>query len=65
MLQRLPSFLMNGNSIRLGDFGIFRLSFRAKGQDKAEDVSVSDIKNVRVLFLARVELKHKISAATD
>ena len=59
-LQLLPLFLKNGHSIRLGGFGIFRLSFSAVGQDFKDDVSAKDISNVRVLFRPGVQLKKEL-----
>ena len=59
-LQLLPLFLKNGHSIRLGDFGIFKLSFSAMGQEFKDDVSVKDISNVRVLFRPSVQLKKEL-----
>ena len=59
-LQLLPLFLKNGHSIRLGDFGIFKLSFSAMGQEFKDNVSVKDISNVRVLFRPSVQLKKEL-----
>ena len=60
-LQLLPLFLKNGHAVRLGDFGIFRLSFSAIGQDFKDDVSAKDISNVRVLFRPGVQLKKELT----
>ena len=59
-LQLLPLFLKNGHSIRLGDFGIFRLSFSSIGKENKSDVSAKDISNVRVLFRPSVHLKKEL-----
>ena len=56
-LQLLPLFLKNGHSVRLGDFGIFKRSFSAMGQEFKGDVSAKDIANVRILFRPSVQLK--------
>ena len=56
-LQLLPLFLKNGHSIRLGNFGIFKRSFSAMGQEFKGDVSAKDIANVRILFRPSVQLK--------
>ena len=56
-LQLFPLFLKNGHSIRLGNFGIFKRSFSAMGQEFKDDVSAKDISNVRVLFRPSVQLK--------
>lgn len=59
-LQLLPLFLKSGHSIKLADFGIFKLSFSAIGQEFKEDVSARDISNVRVLFRPSVQLKKEL-----
>ena len=59
-LQLLPLFLKNGHSVRLGGFGIFRLSFSSMGQETKDDVSAKDISNVRVLFRPSVQLKKEL-----
>ena len=51
----------SSNRIRLNKFGIFKLSFSSVGHEKAEDVSSSDIKNLRVLFTPSAELKKELS----
>ena len=59
-MQLLPLFLKNGHVVRLGDFGIFRLSFSSMGQEIKDDVSAKDISNVRVLFRPGVQLKKEL-----
>lgn len=60
-LSELPDYLMDGHPVRLGDFGILKLSFSATGQDQREKVSASDISNVRVLFRPSTRLKQELS----
>ena len=60
LLQKLPLLLAGGHSVRLGDFGIIKLSFSAKGKEKKEEVTAAEIKNTRVLFLPGVELKKRL-----
>ncbi len=56
-LLRVPDYLVKGYSVKLGDFGSFRLSFKAKGQIDKDKVSASDIKSMKVLFHSGSELK--------
>lgn len=60
-LDKMPQYLKNSNRIRLNKFGIFKLSFSSVGQERKEDVSSKDIKNVRVLFMPSAELKKELS----
>lgn len=61
LLDKMPLYLKNSNKVRLGNFGIFKLSFSAEGQEKMEDVSAKDIKNLRVLFTPSTHLKKELS----
>lgn len=61
-LSELPDYLMNGHSVRLGDFGLMKLSFSGEGRGTADDVTAKEIKSLRVLFYPGVELKRKLSA---
>ena len=60
-LSELPDYLIDGHPVRLGDFGILKLSFSATGQDQKEKVTASDINNVRVLFRPSTRLKQELS----
>lgn len=59
-LSELPDYLMNGHSVRLGDFGLMKLSFSGEGRGTAEDVTAKEIKNPRILFLPGVEFKQRL-----
>lgn len=61
LLDKMPLYLKNSNKVRLGNFGIFKLSFSAEGQEKMEDVSAKDIKNLRGLFTPSTHLKKELS----
>lgn len=61
LLAKLPAHLKASNKVRLGDFGIMKLSFSSKGQEKAEDVSSRDVKDVHVLFTPGVEFKKELT----
>ncbi len=61
-LEVLPGYLENGHSIKMGDFGRFRLSFRSLGQENEEDVSANDIGAARILFVPSTRLKGKLKS---
>lgn len=42
--------LREGNSVRLGDLGSFRLTIKGKGSDAKEDVSSDSIERLRVRY---------------
>ena len=62
LIDVMPTFLKLGQSIRLGDFGSFRVSVSSEGKDTAEALSVHDVKQNRLLFLPSVELKDSIAS---
>ena len=52
-----------GHSVRLGDLGSFRPTIACKGMDKAEDLTVRNIKKVRVKFTPSATLEKELSPA--
>lgn len=44
------SFLEEGFSVKLGEFGSFRPAIQAKSQDKEEDVDSDTISRVKIIF---------------
>lgn len=63
-LDKVPHYLKNSNKVRLDNFGILKLSFRAKGQQVEKDVTSNDITNVRVLFQPSTKLKQELADIT-
>ena len=61
-LTVLPGYLENGHSVKMGDFGRFRLSFKSVGQEKEEDVSANYIVVARILFVPSTRLKEKLKS---
>lgn len=52
-----------GHSVRLGDLGSFRPTIACKGMDKEEDLTVRNIKRVRVKFTPSATLARELSPA--
>ena len=52
-----------GHSVRLGDLGSFRPTIACRGMDKAEDLTVRNIKRVRVKFTPSATLEKELSPA--
>ena len=55
--------LTQGCTVRLGDLGSFRPTIACKGMDKAEDLTVRNIKRVRVQFTPSATLEKELSPA--
>ena len=43
LIDQLPKWLMEGNSVKLDGFGSFRLSFSSEGEAVKEDVTADSI----------------------
>jgi predicted histone-like DNA-binding protein len=57
----IPDYLLNGESVRLGDLGTIRLSFNSEGVDQAKDFSPDMIKNIKVIFTPSPKFKERIA----
>ena len=57
----LASADVKGWSVRLGDFGSFRVSLRTKGKDKAEDVQAEHILSTHVVFTPSPRIRRALS----
>ncbi len=60
LIDELPKYLKAGNSIKLGDFGTFRLSISGTGSDTEESYTVANIKGVKVIFTPGKMLKEEL-----
>lgn len=61
MEQRLVQYLRNGNSIRLGDLGSFRVTLSSGSVENAEEFSTANITGVNVRFHVSPKLKYELS----
>ena len=50
LVQVIPSYLLNGLIVRLGDFGSFRLTLSSEGAEDEASFNKSMIKKVRINF---------------
>lgn len=63
-LDLLPNHLIDGKSIKLGDFGTFRISFSSEGVDAESEFKVDKIKGRKVLFTPSPDFKQGLSNIT-
>ena len=61
MIDQLPKWLMEGNSVKLDGFGSFRLSFSSSGEQLKENVTADCIKDIHILFDPDVAIKERIN----
>ncbi|MDO5104572.1 HU family DNA-binding protein [Capnocytophaga sp.] len=60
LLEELPKELAKGNSVKLGEFGTFRISISSEGVENEKDFNTSMIKDVRIIFTPGQEIKKAI-----
>lgn len=56
--------LLSGNTVRLGNWGIFGVRVSAEGSNAAEDVSLKNIREVRLRFRPGSKLKEELQKAS-
>lgn len=61
LVELLPQELIKGNSVQLGDFGTFRVSFSSDGAENEKDFTTDKIKGVKVLFTPSTDFKRILS----
>lgn len=57
LIEQLPKWLMEGNSVKLDGFGTFRLSLSSNGELTKDEVTAASIKDIYILFEPDQEIK--------
>jgi len=60
LVDVIPLFLKNGNTVRLGDFGSFHLTIQSKGKDTPEEVNAKSVIKVKTVFVSGTGLKKEM-----
>ncbi len=60
LIEQLPKWLMEGNSVKLDGFGIFRLSFSSTGEATKDEITAASIKDIYILFEPDDEIKERV-----
>lgn len=60
-VEAINGFLADGDIVRLGDLGSFRLSLSSTGEAKPEEVTVSNINGARIIFTPGSMLKNLLA----
>jgi predicted histone-like DNA-binding protein len=55
--EALPKYLKDGYKLRLGDFGIFKVSFSSEGADDAKQIVPARIRSRKVLYTPGKDIK--------
>lgn len=61
LIELLPKWLMEGDSVKLDGFGSFRLSFSSKGVTSKEEVTANLITDIHIIFEPDEAIKERIS----
>jgi len=61
LIDQLPKWLMEGNSVKLDGLGTFRLSFSSMGVATKEEVTAASIKDIYILFEPDEEIKQRVN----
>jgi len=61
LIDQLPKWLMEGNSVKLDGFGSFRLSFTSIGEVLKEDVTAASIDDIHIIFDPDVAIKERVN----
>jgi len=62
LLDLLPTKLIEGNSVQLGDFGTFRISFSSEGAETTGEFTTDKIKGLKILFTPGTDFKKEFSS---
>lgn len=63
-IDALEMNLVNGLSVKLGDFGTFRSSFGCKSQDEADNVSADTLRHRKIIFTPGEQLKNMLQSVS-
>lgn len=63
LVDQVPKYLLDGQSVSLGELGTLRLSFSSEGAINPDEFEVGMIKNIKIIFTPGVLLKEAIAKA--
>ncbi len=61
LLQVIPDMLLDGNIVKLGDFGTFRLGLSSEGVENPDEFNASLIRKTNLLFRGGKVFKNQLS----
>ena len=60
-LDLLPNHLTDGKSVKLGDFGSFRISFSSEGVETEKEFTTDKIKGLKIIFTPSSDFKSELT----
>jgi predicted histone-like DNA-binding protein len=64
VVDQVPIYLLDGQSVSLGELGTFRISFSSEGVDTPDAFNVNKIKNIKIIFTPGMKIKEAIGRAS-
>lgn len=64
LLELMVEDVVDGETIRLGEFGSFAVTVSSEGSEKEEDVSSANIRGVKIVFRPGKDLKNALKTAS-
>lgn len=61
LVDQIPKYLVDGQSVELGELGTLRIGFSSDGVDKKEDFNVSKISDMKIIFTPSTKMKEILS----
>lgn len=58
LVDQVPKYLLDGQSVELGELGTLRISFSSEGVENPDDFSPARITQVRIIFTPGMALKN-------
>ncbi|MCY1718799.1 HU family DNA-binding protein [Prolixibacteraceae bacterium Z1-6] len=63
LVDQIPKYLLDGQTVSLGDLGSIRLTLSSEGAGEEKDFKVNMIKNVKIIFTPGKMLKEEVAKA--
>lgn len=63
LVEQIPKYLLDGQSVKLGELGTMRVSFSSEGVDSEDEFSTSKMKGLKIIFTPGVGMKDKLARA--
>lgn len=61
LVDQVPKYLVDGQSVELGELGTFRISFSSEGTAQKDDFNASQIDSVKIIFTPSTKLKQMLA----
>lgn len=64
LVELMPLFFKLGQTIKIEGFGSFRVSVTSEGTENEEELTIRNVKGVKLIFLPSTELKKSLKDIT-